>query len=848
MSNIIQSIKQFAGLSTDRLINQQSAYIPRIDNSFIEYIGYRYILNGVEYKSSTTGDILFKVRYDAVRSINRPISIGEYDMESALETKNIPLFLLFIDGIFIPYDIMKLVVDDYNNLFIKIKTSGLRSIIPTDSELIDLNLDNPDEEYDLELSQEDHMIGEEYFSSLLKENSYIQVILPTGDITYTKDAVIPSNALYVFGLDGKFTLDSENTDSKYIFYPVSSSMNYYKKISTSGTINNMEVFDSDELDKFRKLKLSDKNVMLFIDGVLRSGTPEPLARCDKQERVVDGVARHYDGIAYNIVSATNPEVEFKTTLLTVHDIEADDINCIVSINPYSDESIDNVYKVDEQYIKNNIDSQTTILEDFNPKVNNVDDMIAYIMQYNPSILNDLIHESSNLSIERVTYADRKIIPVSHKHSEDRVLLFVDSELYGLQYMTYKHGNCIIDMSHIPNKDTAIIELMRFKDVDDSTGIIHSCNPDDTTSGWFNNSDNRINANIELFSKLASNSEYTYPSDGMQMFKVDYSLEYDPETMLTRIITTDPFYNDKDLYYYSKNRFVYLTTSYNDALDREYFEVSLKTDDNRFLACHDYYRFMVFINGIRLMCDKYRLVLPVRQTTPFYEARLYLSVPFKAGDVITVIYTPNIVYDMPAELNTETGDLTVLGVDMRYAYSNGPAILDLDRTPCNYQISKDLNMIWVNGKKVPKEYITDVGFNRLHIDTDLKSTSSVYLSKYIEDLDIISNLLSSSKWDEAVVNNENKNNMLNISNTAITNTESDSYAGSTDIEAIMNEIMRDQFISKIDVTVPFTYGYEDIDASVIVTGEEDSDGNSTIETMDANVKHSISLSDVDRKTL
>ena len=98
MSNIIQSIKQFAGLSTDRLINQQSAYIPRIDNNFIEYIGYRYILNGVEYKSSTTGDILFKVRYDFVRSINKPIIIGEYDMESALETKNIPLFLLFIDG------------------------------------------------------------------------------------------------------------------------------------------------------------------------------------------------------------------------------------------------------------------------------------------------------------------------------------------------------------------------------------------------------------------------------------------------------------------------------------------------------------------------------------------------------------------------------------------------------------------------------------------------------------------------------------------------------------------------------------------------------------------------------
>ena len=76
MSNIIQSIKQFAGLSTDRLINQQSAYIRRIDNNFIEYIGYRYILNGVEYKSSTTGDILFKVRYDFVRSINKPIAVG----------------------------------------------------------------------------------------------------------------------------------------------------------------------------------------------------------------------------------------------------------------------------------------------------------------------------------------------------------------------------------------------------------------------------------------------------------------------------------------------------------------------------------------------------------------------------------------------------------------------------------------------------------------------------------------------------------------------------------------------------------------------------------------------------
>ena len=811
MSNIIQSIKQFAGLSTDRLINQQSAYIPRIDNNFIEYIGYRYILNGVEHKSSTTGDILFKVRYDFVRSINKPIAVGEYDMESALKSKNIPLFLLFIDGIFIPYDIMKLVVDDYNNLFIKISKSDER---------------------------------EEYFYDLLKEDSYIQVILPTGDIAYTKDTVIPSNALYVFGSDdGKFILDNENTDIKYIFYPVPSSMNYYKKLSTSGAITNMEVFDSDELDKFRKIKLSDKNVMLFADGLLRSGTPEPLARCDKQERIVDGIARQYDGIAYNTVTASNPEVEFKTTLLTVHDIEADDINCILSVNPYSDESIDNVYKVDEQYIKNNIDSQTTILEDFNPKVNNVDDMIAYIMQYNPSILNDLIHESTNISIERLTYSDQKIIPVVHKHSEDRLLVFVDGELYGLDYMTYKRGNCIIDMTHIANKDTAIIELIRFKDVDNSTGVVHSSNPDVVNSGWFNNSDNKINANTELFSKEASNSEYTYPESGMQMFKVDYSLEYNPDTGLTRIITTDTFYNDKDLYYYSKNRFVSFTASYNDAHDREYFEVDLGTDD-RFKACHDYYRFMVFINGIRLMCDKYRLVLPVRQTTPFYEARLYLSVPFKAGDIVTVIYTPNIVYDMVASLDVETGDLSVLGLDTRYQYSNRPTILDLDRTPCNYQISKNLNMIWVNGKKVPNDYITDVGFNRLHINTDLKSTQSVYLSKYIEDLDILKNLLSASKWDAAVVDNENKNSMLNISDTTMTNTESDSYAGKTDIEAIMNEIMRDQFISKVDITVPFTYGYEDIDASIIT--DEDSAGNSTIETMDANEKHSISLSDVDRK--
>lgn len=811
MSNIIQSIKQFAGLSTDRLINQQSAYIPRIDNNFIEYIGYRYILNGVEHKCSRTGDILFKVRYDAIRSINKPIAIGEYGMESSLESEIIPLFLLFIDGIFIPYDVLKLVVDDYNNLFIKISKSTDR---------------------------------EDYFINLLKENSYIQVILPTGDIAYTKDTVIPSNALYVFGSDdGKFILDNENTDIKYIFYPVPSSMNYYKKLSTSGAIVNMEVFDSDELDKFRKIKLSDKNVMLFADGLLRSGTPEPLARCDKQERIVDGIARQYDGIAYNTVTASNPEVEFRTTLLTVHDIEADDINCILSVNPYSDESIDNVYKVDEQYIKNNIDSQTTILEDFNPKVNNVDDMIAYIMQYNPSILNDLIRESTNISVERLTYSDQKIIPVVHKHSEDRLLVFVDGELYGLDYMTYKRGNCIIDMTHITNKNTAIIELIRFKDVDNSTGVVHSSNPDVVTSGWFNNSDNKINANTELFSKEASNSEYTYPESGMQMFKVDYSLEYNPDTGLTRIITTDPFYNDKDLYYYSKNRFVSFTASYNDAPDREYFEVDLGMDD-RFRACHDYYRFMVFINGIRLMCDKYRLVLPVRQTTPFYEARLYLSVPFKAGDIVTVIYTPNIVYDMVASLDAETGDLSVLGLDTRYQYSNRPTILDLDRTPCNYQISKNLNMIWVNGKKVPNDYITDVGFNRLHINTDLKSTQSVYLSKYIEDLDILKNLLSASKWDAAVVDNENKNSMLNISDTAMTNTESDSYAGKTDIEAIMNEIMRDQFISKVDITVPFTYGYEDIDASIIT--DEDSAGNSTIETMDANEKHSISLSDVDRK--
>lgn len=828
MSNIIQSINRLAGLSKDRLINQQSAYIPRFEDA-IECISHKYILDGIYHNSSFTDEIYFKLNPDLIHlSITNKIPLGIHTLDDIINTKKIGLFMLFANGIYIPYDVMKFVHDDYDDYYL---------IIDKDNE---------------------------YYNSLCHSINTIHYVCLPGDIeyTFTIEGGVPANTLFAFNEDGKFIRAS--TGKKYL-YTYKNNTNFYSVFDVPSSVKNVNVLELNDL-KHKNRTLSSNNVIIFADGLLVSGPIKPVPRSTRSEA---------NNNICNKITYTNPSIDeldmkFNLSLLTVNDGEelGEEVYVCLSINDLSDESLDNICNIDRGYALTALSSHTTeinpeLLDSFNPS--STDDIVAYIMKYNPSILNDIIEDASNISIERISYSDTKRITVSHKDHDDGILIFVDGLLYNMNYMQYDKNCCVVDMTHIQNKSTAIIELLRFHNINNTSGTINMANYIGHETEY---SGIGIDETIALFSKDPNNSEFTYPVNGLQIFPTEYSIQhkqsYGPNNVTAPvessaifqlekeqasvIISTeyilvydsdndpaydkenasltlgDSYYNDKVLHYYHKNRFIAKSFSFESSSATDLFEVNL---GSYFEGCFDYSKYMVFINGVIIQKDKYRLTLPVRRTTPFYEYKLYLSVPFKKTDIVSVIYTPNAIIDIPAEIDVNTGDVTISG------------------NACNYQISKNLNMLWINGRKVPNSDITDIGFNKLHVNKDTKSARSVYLVKYINDLEELSGI-GLSKWDQTVVNSDDRNAMLGISNVSITNTAADPYSGRADISAIMHELIRDQYISRSDVTSPFIYGYSDIDTSILDYENVDSEDNAILDTADANKENSIGIDVVKRK--
>ena len=91
--------------------------------------------------------------------------------------------------------------------------------------------------------------------------------------------------------------------------------------------------------------------------------------------------------------------------------------------------------------------------------------------------------------------------------------------------------------------------------------------------------------------------------------------------------------------------------------------------------------------------------------------------------------------------------------------------------------------------------------------------------------------------------EEIDSVFGIQSVGITDTEANAYKNAIPIRAIMNELIRGEYVAndRVDITDSFVYGYEDIDSSVII-GESET-GTKFIESMDANQENNITDSDI-----
>lgn len=611
---------------------------------------------------------------------------------------------------------------------------------------------------------------------------------PLGDI---------GNRVFGFDVMGNFTEDPN--------CPISivdeSVFMHYNAFSTTGGVNAHKVTSDTTIKYF------PNNVIIFRNGILD----------------------------------TTSTVNFESTLVTINDgtnPNADNIYFIVFRDERARDTVDNIKHANLDMIKPYVEQQnagetvpewvTDLEKEFDFEMSrqktyatNVEESIEYIMNYNASLFEEAYLANRNLVVEEKdgqwvldNLRDDGTIYIPRKHglfTDEYILMLVNGMLYKFYYAArYTPDYCIIPIKGINAEDT--VELLRFNGVNNNSfDIVVNAN-----DSFRNYDENYVNDQMILFSTIPPTDDYQFPADGLQHFPVEYTLEKD-ENGWMRITLADEKYYGQKLKLVYKHQFRHYWFNIIQASATDSYCIDLGT---KFMYCHDYSKYMVFFNGRRLSTDQYRLCLPVRSTTPFYKFELYLTMLVQEGDRVDIIYTPSLLKDVVL--------VPQLGEDGK---------ITVDKSSITYSLSKNLYMVWANGKKISSSKIANIDSTHIKIIEDIETLKYVCITKFLPDIDELTEVFQASTalWDHIIaqLTDEEVEQLLSFAGVTITDTEQDIYANSVSVRSVMLELIREKFImqANVDTTGPFAYGYTDVDTTAIES--YDSGNNALLMAGDAN---------------
>ena len=187
--------------------------------------------------------------------------------------------------------------------------------------------------------------------------------------------------------------------------------------------------------------------------------------------------------------------------------------------------------------------------------------------------------------------------------------------------------------------------------------------------------------------------------------------------------------------------------------------------------------MIFVNGKKLNYNEFELMIPKMEfvTTTTYTLRPLVN---HNDDIITINDQPMKMGDTTVETNTEytktdrmaikTNIPLVLGDLIEIVYVPDPydeitltnyipnenGIVELDKEILQYPFSKDLFLIFMNGKKVSNDLIYDVSKNKIRIkdisDEDIANMKNITICKYIIPDEILKEVYSyGDRWSDAI---------------------------------------------------------------------------------------------------
>lgn len=406
---------------------------------------------------------------------------------------------------------------------------------------------------------------------------------------------------------------------------------------------------------------------------------------------------------------------------------------------------------------------------------NIFNSLNYIMNYNSSLLNNVYKEKSNI-VSRL-YKGKDIISkmdfkgyvtMSRRvdgDSSSHVIIFKNGLLYkGYSELIYKNKNFIFPVIGIEEEDK--LEFVFFKDVDNRRiKLSFSSLGDDC---YVIDSSIKMD-NMKLFTMNVESQDFNIERKDSVQYEIDYTYNRIDDTKI-EIYPDNPFYYDRRLSLASKRQFRYAFKIAKDNC----IDIELPDD---FLFCNDKERFMVFVNGRKIDLKNFKVTI-IKPTRPFDDLSVYINLELKKGDKLEVFYVPDRMEEIVIEPTIPLSGNIII-----------------DKTKLNYNLSKDLYLFFINGKKINPNQIIDIDQTKIKIISNIKTLSNLCIIKHIEDDEILSTLFDVEKDQITKIIDSLSEDDLNklYKGNSINNKEKDIYEDQLSMKTVMHKIISDYYM-------------------------------------------------------
>lgn len=888
MSNMIDTINRYKAKSADLLQSQQEAHIPRLEDQ-IEYATQAYTINNQRVIINQMYHVCFKLKYlkwgtaskntiDTYLDYKKKKSVGiddtsiyseyvkmtglEYNMKELVNNKIIRPFMLFIDGIFIPWEIMYIHLSREQS-YLTVKTN--------------MHKNNSGKYY-----------YDEKFGDLIRSPRYAQIVSIPDYIGYTSGYSAlaedkrpdPDEIIFAFDHSGNYNMDNP----EYVYY-FKGARTYYNTVTKTWTAETPRMylarFSADGvgvsaypvLDNVTDIEVDNSNVFLFTNGILTTGETPVLKIAKETEidleiniigtyetaveegfegtvdewldtltaeagdyAVVGEAYYRYNGYSWkymdfvrktisgqNIeeISVTtpitpNPEIRFDSTLLTIGDgtnDNADEYRICVFVNRRYDASVDNIVPFE-------VDPLSEVVDSINKGGEapawfaNASEPFQFKMDRTKSYEENVADMIKYMMSYNPAFFGTAIYNNSRIDMEEKTSEWIYA------YMS-DQGVLTVPRRHYEGDDEYLLLFVNGEIYPYMSAASYIANQFVVPINGIDSDDK-----IELWRfKGINNNTYDIVVD-----EADGFVNYSPEIINNDMVLFSPT-PDTDYFDFSGETLQQFPVEYSLETDADgkikinlansfYYDKPL-TVAYKSRYVHYTYRVTQEVPDFAInLGNSFKYCHDMNRYNVFYNGRRID--PSKYRLIVPNSPTlPFVQFKLYMSIPVTIGDR----VDVIYSpvqfedvviYPTIPVSGDLvvEKDLIDYVLNPNLYAVWVNGKKIPNSAISVIDSTHMRITSDENSVEYVAITKQIPSIEEIASAFheNESLWDNVTkqLSDEEIAQFFGVPAGNITADETSIVANAIDNKQVMYELVREEYLNsfRVDTTKPFLYDYFD----------------------------------------